>query len=82
MGKYASLRDVLGEIAAGVEPVVLRSLDRDWDAAELLQSLPERRLERRVQFMPGFYIAAVSESGCLGEVLFRIRKKNAQGGRR
>jgi len=25
--------------------------------------------------MPGFYIAAVSESMCLGEVLYRIKKK-------
>jgi len=77
MGKFTSLREALGEIAAGPEPVLLRSGDIDWDAGDLLRSLPERRLERRVQFMPGFYIAAVSESGCLGEVLFRIRKKSA-----
>jgi len=77
MSRYTSLREALGEIAAGPEPVVLRSGDIDWDAGDLLQSLPGRKLERRVQFMPGFYIAAVSESGCLGEVLFRIRKKNA-----
>jgi hypothetical protein len=77
VGKYISLREALGEIAAGPEAVLLRSGDIDWDAGYLLRSLPERKLERRVQLMPGFYIAAVSEKGCLGEVLFRIRKKNA-----
>jgi len=77
MSVYTSLKEALGEIAAAPEPVLLRSGDTDWEARELLLTLPERKLERRVQFMPGFYIAAVSEAGCLGEVLFRIRKKTA-----
>ncbi len=77
MGIYTSLKEALGEIASGGEPVLLRSDGHDWEARDLLQSLPERKLARRVQFMPGFYIAAVSETGCLGEVLYRIKKKNA-----
>ena len=75
MGTYTSLKEALAAIVAGPEPVLLRSGDGDWEARDLLRSLPERKLERRVQFMPGFYIAAVSETGCLGEVLYRIKKK-------
>jgi hypothetical protein len=77
MGTYTSLKEALAAIAAGPEAVILRSGDVDWEAGTLLGSLPARKLERRVQFMPGLYIAAVSETGCLGEVLYRIRKKSA-----
>ncbi|MBN2207657.1 MAG: hypothetical protein JW742_09660 [Candidatus Aminicenantes bacterium] len=76
MGRYTSLKDALGEIAAGPE-VRLQSGGGDWGAGDLLRSLPEAKLERRVHFMPGFYIAAVSDSGCLGEVLYRIKRKSA-----
>jgi len=77
MGRYTSLKDALGEIAAGPDAVLLQSGGADWEARDLLHSLPERKLERRVHFMPGFYIAAVGETGCLGEVLYRIKRKNA-----
>jgi hypothetical protein len=77
MGRYTSLKDALGEIAAGSEAVLLQSGGADWEARDLLRSLPERKLERRVHFMPGFYIAAVGETGDLGEVLYRIKRKNA-----
>jgi len=33
---------------------------------DLLNSLPERKLGRRVHFMPGFYIAAVGETDAWG----------------
>ncbi len=75
MGRYTSLKEALGEIARGREPVLLQSGGADWEARDLLNVLPERKLERRVHFMPGFYIAAVGETGCLGEVLYRIKKK-------
>jgi len=75
MGRYTSLKEALGEIASGPEAVVLQSGGADWVARDLLNSLPERKLERRVHFMPGFYIAAVGETGCLGEVLYRIKRK-------
>jgi len=77
MGRYTSLKDALGEIALGPEAVLLQSGGADWEARDLLNTLPERKLERRVHFMPGFYIAAVGETGCLGEVLYRIKKKDA-----
>jgi hypothetical protein len=77
MGRYTSLKDALGEIASGSEAVLLRSGGSDWEARDLLKTLPERKLESRVHFMPGFYIAAVGETGCLGEVLYRIKRKDA-----
>jgi len=77
MGRYTSLREALREISSSPEAVLLQSGGADWSAPDLLSTLPDRKLELRVHFMPGFYIAAVSESGCLGEVLFRIKKKSS-----
>lgn len=76
MGRYTSLKEALREIALGPDAVLLQSGGADWEARDLLDSLPERKLERPVHFMPGFYIAAVGETGCLGEVLYRIKRKN------
>ncbi|MBM3310833.1 MAG: hypothetical protein FJY80_04935 [Candidatus Aminicenantes bacterium] len=75
MGRYTSLKEALGEIASGADAVFLQSGGADWEAGDLLRTLPERKLDRRVHFMPGHYIAAVGETGCLGEVLYRIRRK-------
>jgi len=77
MGRYTKLRDALAEIASGGDAVLLQGGGADWEARALLDSLPERKLERPVHFMPGFYIAAVGETGCLGEVLYRIKRKAA-----
>lgn len=77
MSTFMSLKDALATIAATSEPVLLRSNGSDWEARALLESLPERKLGQKVQYMPGFYIAAVSDSMCLGEVLYRITKKPA-----
>jgi hypothetical protein len=77
MAAFMSLKDALATIVDTSEPILLRSADTDWEARALLDSLPERKLGQRVQYMPGFYIAAVSESMCLGEVLYRIKKKPA-----
>jgi hypothetical protein len=77
MSTFMSLRDALAAIASAGEPVLLRASGADWEARALLESLPERKLGQRVQYMPGFYIAAVSDQMCLGEVLYRITKKPA-----
>jgi len=77
MGRYTILRDALAEIASSGDACLLQGGGADWEARALLASLPERKLERPVHFMPGFYIAAVDETDCLGEVLYRIKKKTA-----
>ena len=77
MSTFMSLKETLSAIVLGGEPVLLSTAGRDWEAKALLEGLSERKLGQRVQYMPGFYIAAVSESMCLGEVLYRIKKKSA-----
>jgi hypothetical protein len=77
MNTFMSLKDALAAIIHGEEPILLNTAGVDWEAKVLLDCLPERKLGQRVQYMPGFYIAAVSESMCLGEVLYRIKKKSA-----
>jgi hypothetical protein len=77
MPTFMSLKEALAVIVAAGEPVLLRSAGAEWEARALLESLPERKLGQKVQYMPGFYIAAVSDSMCLGEVLYRITKRPA-----
>jgi hypothetical protein len=77
MNTFMSLKDALGAIIHGGEPILLTTAGVDWEAKVLLDCLPERKLGQKVQYMPGFYIAAVSESMCLGEVLYRIKRKSA-----
>lgn len=77
MSTFMSLKDVLAGIVDASEPILLRTANTDWEAQALLNSLPERKLGQLVQYMPGFYIAAVSDSMCLGEVLYRIKHKPA-----
>jgi len=77
MNTFMSLKDALATIVLGGESILLNTAGTDWEAKVLLESLPERKLGQKVQYMPGFYIAAVSESMCLGEVLYRIKKKSA-----
>jgi hypothetical protein len=76
MASFMSLRDALANIIDSSEPILLRAANIDWEAQALLDSLPERKLGQRVQYMPGFYIAAVNDSMCLGEVLYRIKKNS------
>jgi hypothetical protein len=76
MNTFMSLKDALGMIIQGSEQVFLRAAGVDWEAQVLLSQLPERKLGQRVQYMPGFYIAAVNDAQCLGEVLYRIKKKS------
>lgn len=75
MNTFMSLKAALATIVDASEPILLHSAGVDWEPQVLLDSLPERKLEQKVQYMRGFYIAAVSESMCLGEVLYRIRKR-------
>lgn len=69
------LRDVLEKIVNDRQNVILKDSRRDWDAAELLTSLTPGMLKRPVHMLPGVYIAAVAESGLMGEVLYRLRVK-------
>ncbi len=77
MNTFMSLKEALATIVQKREPVLLCAAGVDWEAGALLENLPDRKLGQKVQYMPGFYIAAVSDSMCLGEVLYRVKKKSS-----
>jgi hypothetical protein len=54
---------------------VLKDHRREWEAGDLLASLSGPMLMRPVHMLPGIYIAALTESGLMGEVLYRLRAK-------
>jgi hypothetical protein len=72
---FMSLKEALSVIIQRQERVLLCAAGAAWEVQVLLSELPERKLSQRVQYMPGFYIAAVDDAQCLGEVLYRIKKK-------
>jgi hypothetical protein len=71
-----SLKEALEAIVQGNDPVLLKDHRREWEAADLLQSLTIGMLGRPVHMLPGVYIAALTESGLMGEVLYRLRAKS------
>jgi len=70
-----SLRDVLEKIVNDRQQVILRDHRQDWDANDLLNTLSPGALKRPVHMLPGVYIAALEESGLMGEVLYRLKAK-------
>ncbi len=69
------LREALEKIVIDKERIVLRDHRRDWEASDLLSSLSPWMLKRPVHMLPGIYIAALNESGLMGEVLYRLKAK-------
>jgi hypothetical protein len=69
------LRDALEKIAGDAQPVVLKDHRREWEAGDLLTNLSVPMLMRPVHMLPGIDIAALTESGLMGEVLYRLRAK-------
>ena len=69
------LRDALEKIVRDTHPFVLKDHRREWEAGDLLTSLSGPTLMRPVHMLPGIYIAALTESGLMGEVLYRLRAK-------
>ena len=75
VGSNMSLKEVLEKLVQDREPVLLKDRRGEWEACDLLTTLSMPMLRTRVNFLPGFYIAVVSDGGYLGEVLFRIKAK-------
>jgi hypothetical protein len=69
------LREILEQIADNGKSVLLCDSNKDWEASELLENLSELRLKRQAHMVPGLYIAEISDSGYLGQVLYRIKRK-------
>lgn len=70
-----SLKDILENIAQNEDSILLCSGDKEYDAASLLESLHPVKLKRQAHMQNGMYIAAISDSGYLGEVMYRIKTK-------
>jgi len=70
-----NLREALEKLVEDQAPFLLKDQHRDWEAADLLGSLSKGILIRQVHMLSGVYIAAVSEKGLMGEVLFRFKPR-------
>jgi hypothetical protein len=74
-GNAMCLKEALEKIVNDQQAVLLKDSRREWEAGELLSSLSAGTLKRPVHMLSGVYIAAVMESGLMGEVLYRLRAK-------
>ncbi len=70
-----NLRQALEKMVEEDAPFLLKDRSRDWEAADLLGRLSNGALLRQVHMLSGVYIAAVSEKGLMGEVLFRLEPR-------
>jgi hypothetical protein len=73
--KAMILKECLEKIVEDKQPVILKDYRQEWEAGDLLITLSVPMLKRQVHMLSGVYIAAVTESGLMGEVLFRLRAK-------
>ena len=71
-----SLREILEKIVKDGVPVLLNANNKDWEASALLDNLSEPMLKRQAYLQPGLYIAEISDSGYLGQVLYRVKQKS------
>lgn len=69
------LREIMEQIIEKGNSVLLCDSNKDWEPSELLENLSEMRLKRQAHMVPGLYIAEISDSGYLGQVLYRIKRK-------
>ena len=70
-----SLKEILEIIIEKKVPVLLSDSNKDWEARALLENLSEPMLKRVAYLQPGLYIAEINDSGYLGQVLYKVKKK-------
>jgi hypothetical protein len=70
-----SLRTILEKIIEDGNSVLLSDSNKDWEARDLLANLSEPMLRTQAHLQPGLYIAEINDSGFLGQVLFKIKRK-------
>jgi hypothetical protein len=73
--KAMILKECLEKIVDDKQPVLLKDYRQEWEAGDLLTTLSVPMLKRQVHMLSGVYIAVVTESGLMGEVLYRMRAK-------
>jgi len=69
------LKEALEKLVDDGTTLLLKDYKRDWEAGDLLGSLTTGMLARPVHMLPGVYIAALTEKGLMGEVLYRFRSR-------
>ncbi len=69
------LLEILEQIVENGNSILLSDSNKEWEASELLENLSEMRLKRPAHMVPGLYIAEINDSGYLGQVLYRIKRK-------
>lgn len=70
-----SLRNILEKIIEDGNSILLSDSNKDWEASDLLANLSEPMLRTQAHLQPGLYIAEINDSGFLGQVLFKIKRK-------
>jgi hypothetical protein len=70
-----SLRTILEKIIEDGNSILLSDSNKDWEASDLLANLSEPMLRTQAHLQPGLYIAEINDSGFLGQVLFKIKRK-------
>ncbi len=70
-----SLKEILEKMVEKEIPVLLSDSNKDWEANALLENLSEPMLKRAAHLQPGLYIAEINDSGYLGQVLYKVKKK-------
>jgi hypothetical protein len=70
-----SLKEILQKMVEDGEPVLLLDSDKNWEASDLLNQLSQRTLGTRAHLQPGMYIAEINETGYLGRVMYRVKRK-------
>jgi len=70
------LKEALEKLVSDKTPFLLKDHCQDWEADTLLVNLSNGMLARRIHMLQGVYIAALTEKGLMGEVLYRFKPKN------
>ncbi len=67
------LKEILKNIVAKQERVLLCNTTDSFKAEELLASLPDTKLNIKSFYQQGLYIARINDKGFLGDVLYRVK---------
>lgn len=70
------LKEALEKLVSDKTPFLLKDHRQAWEAGDLLGALSNGMLARPVHMLAGVYIAAITEKGLMGEVLYRFKTKN------
>lgn len=67
------LREILKSLIEKKEKILLYNSHGSFNPEELLNTLPETKLNILSYYQKGLYIARLNEKGFLGDVLYRIK---------